>query len=58
MDEDVTPVETISVTTEDLTEMIRTGNYDPAIVRSVTSKRKGQRIMWIFTLTDERKVTI
>lgn len=63
MDEDTTLTEpTIeiapAVSADDLKQMISTGNYDPAIVKSVTCKRKGQRMAWFFTLTDDSKVTI
>lgn len=46
------------VSTEDLQQMVSTGMYDPAIVKSVTCKRKGQRMAWFFTLIDGSKVTI
>lgn len=50
--------EPIDITTEELMEMVRNDSYDPAIVKSVTSKRKGGRGIFIFTLQDGQVITI
>lgn len=50
--------EPIDITTEELMEMVRTGNYDPDIVKSVVSKCKGGRGIFIFTLQDDQVITV
>ena len=50
--------EPIDITTEELMEMVRNDSYNPDVVKSVTSKRKGGRVVFIFTLQDGQVVTI
>lgn len=52
------PVNSISISNEELKDMYMTGRYNAGIVRSVSSKRRGRNIVLEFTLTDSKTVTM
>lgn len=50
--------EPIDITKEELMQMVIDDNYDKDIVKSVTSKRRGSKMVYVFTLQDGQVITV